>query len=242
MEVIQKKDGNITTSKIAFSPISFVDNDKELEEAAERENKINAERYINNSGIPEKYRKVKLNELTYDNIVYGPENKPFTFSFVDQMINDIADGKSRFLWLCGKPGTGKTTLAAAIIKELCKRQKSCKYYKSHEVMQRLEDSKRYSSKENVQMVVNDVTSTSFVVFDEIGRWPVTEWEKFRIFEFTNKLYEEYKSAIFISNMTKVELRNFMGKAAVDRFLEGGTTVDFQGNSFRGTDKELYTRR
>lgn len=187
----------------------------------------------------EKFRNVEFSQLgELQNVTFG-KGENATKSIISKYIDDVANGNMRFLWLCGNPGTGKTILAVAVIHELCRRGFSCAYFKSHKIMQRLRDAERFSSGINPKDVLSEIIAGKFRVIDEIGRWPVPEWERFRLFDIINDLYEEYKPAIFISNMSGHDLADFIGTAATDRFRGSGMILEFRGESYRGTKDELY---
>lgn len=214
------------------------DAELEAEERKERE-KLYEERFRKWCPI-EKFKDVEFSEIgELKDVVFGRKAEKATKSLFENFINDVASGKPRMLWLCGKPGTGKTTISLAVMRELCRRGKTCAYYKSHKMMQEIKESEKFSSKETPSGIISDVCLDDFRIVDEIGRYPNTEWESFRMFEICNDLYEQRKSAAFITNMTSREFADFIGSAATDRFRGIGLVLEFRGESFRGMSNELY---
>ena len=217
--------------------------DREIAENEEKERMRKREDNFLHTGIEEKYRKTELKDLVQSGMAKMTDSNGVELTDVGifyDFISDIANGKPRSLWLCGEYGTGKTALAVALMHELCRRGVDCSYYKMHEVMNRLEDVKCRTSRETRTGIIHDVCCTSFRILDEIGRWIYSDWEKFYLFDITNRNYEKFKSSIYISNLKRGELAKFLGGATVDRFRGMGMTLEFTGDSFRGTDSELYT--
>jgi DNA replication protein DnaC len=54
-----------------------------------------------------------------------------------------------------------------------------------------------------------------------------------LFDIIDKRYRDVKPTILISNLTKAELKGFLGERSFDRLREGGLWVDFLWESFRG---------
>lgn len=196
------------------------------------------------SGIAEKLKSVNLSELLESGLAEMKDTKGNVISDIkifENFISDIVSGKPRVLLFFGEYGTGKTVFAAALMHEVCRRGVSSAYYKAHEIMQRLDDVKWHLSHETRVGIMNEICSPKFRVIDEIGRYPDEKNEQFILFDITNRCYETFKSSIYISNLTKKELGEFMGGAIIDRFRGFGMTIEFSGKSFRGTEEELYTK-
>lgn len=216
--------------------------DRQVAEYERRQHEENCEYNFQKDCGSEKFSKVEISELgELENVVFGKNAEKATMQLFWDYISDVAAGKSSMLWLCGYPGTGKTTIAMAVMHELCRKGISCDYFKSHKIMQKLKDSEHFSSKVMPEDIIKDVCGSKFRVIDEVGRWPVPEWEKFRMFEISNELYENYKSGIFITNMRGAEFAQFIGSATTDRFRGISRILEFRGSSYRGTEKELYTK-
>ena len=218
--------------------------DEEIRKHDEEVRKEARENSFRNSGIAEKFKSVELSDILRSGIAEMKDkdgNVITDINVFEKFISDIAEGKPRGLWLCGKYGTGKSVFAIALMHELCRRGVSCSYFKTHEVMQRLDDVKWHLSHETRAGIVKELCYADFRIFDEIGRYPDSKWEQFILFDVTNKCYESYKSMLFISNLTRNELGEFLGGAATDRFKGLGMTIEFSGKSFRGSEKELYTK-
>lgn len=223
------------------------------EEAAERDMQIRKmesenlrkarEEMYQKSGIAEKFSKVEFSDLLKSGLAEMKDNKGniIDLEFLNDFISDIAQGKPRALLVFGEYGTGKSVFAASIMHELCRQGISSAYYKAHEVMQRLDDVKWHCSHESRKEIINEICTPGFRVIDEIGRYPDSKNEQFVLFDITNKCYETYKSSVYISNLPKKELGEFMGGAVIDRFKGFGMTIEFSGKSFRGTEEELYTK-
>lgn len=202
------------------------------------------EEMFRKSGIAEKFADADLKDILSSGIaeMKDHEGKPVTdFKFLESFIADIAGGKPRTMLVFGGYGTGKSVFAAAVMHELCRKGVDSGYFKSHEILQRLDDVKWHTSKETRNIIMRDVCSPSFRVIDEIGRYPDARLEQFVLFDITNRCYETYRSSIYITNLTRKELGGFLGGAVIDRFKGFGMTLEFSGKSFRGTEKELYTK-
>ena len=197
-----------------------------------------------NCGIAEKFENVELYDLVKSGIaeMRDKDGKLITdIKVFEDFIADIAKGKPRALLVFGDYGTGKSVFSVGILHELCRKGVSSGYFKAHEVMQRIDDAKWHCSNESRKGIINEICSPQFRVIDEIGRYPDSKNEQFVLFDVTNRCYENYKSSIYISNLTKKELAEFMGGAVIDRFKGFGMTIEFSGKSFRGTEKELYIK-
>lgn len=239
-EAFNKVLGGITV----VSDEEAAEHDRQIYEMeAENLRKAREEMY-QKSGIAEKFSKVELADIVASGIAEMKDNKGNLIAdleFLNDFISDIVDGKPRVLLLFGEYGTGKSVFASAVMHELCKQGISSAYYKAHEIMQRLDDVKWHCSHESRQGIINEICNPRLRVIDEIGRYPDSRNEQFVLFDITNKCYETFKSLIYISNLTKKELGEFMGGAVIDRFKGFGMTIEFCGKSFRGTEKELYTK-
>lgn len=195
------------------------------------------------SGIAEKFKTTDIADIISVGLPEMNDNKghALTMDIIDRFIADVANGKPRVLFFFGEPGTGKSTMAIAIMHELCKKSVSCAYFKSHEIMQRLDDVKWRCSKETRAGIVQEVCTPTFRIFDEIGRYPDSKGEQFVLFDMTNRIYETFGSGIYITNLPKSETSEFLGKAVIDRCRGIGMTIEFNGKTLRGTEKELYTK-
>lgn len=228
----------------AVSSEHCAEHDAWVEQEEERQRNAAREKRYLDTGIEEKLRSVNLSDLTAIGL---PEMKDINGNPVrdtaifDGFLSDVAAGKPRVLLLLGDYGTGKSTLAAALMRELCRRGVSCAYYKSYEIMQRLEDVKWLLSRETRTGIMDGICCPRFRVIDEVGRYPDSKTEQFVLYDISNRCYETYGSSIYVTNLSRHEAGNFLGGAVIDRFRGIGMTIEFCGKSFRGTEKELYTR-
>ena len=223
---------------------STQEHDLFVDEVNEKMLRENREQNFKSSGIPRKYLDVELEALRLSPqkiSMKALSGKSEEFSVFDTFIADVAAGKPSSLWLCGNSGTGKTTVAIAVLRELCRKGVSCAYFKMHRIMQDFEETKYFSSRgRRAGDVMRDLCFPRFRVIDEIGRYPVAEWEKFRIFDISNEVYESGGSSIYISNLNRNELSKFLGSACTDRFRGSAKSLEFDGQTFRGIPGELYT--
>jgi len=109
------------------------------------------------------------------------------------------------LFLCGKPGTGKTHLAMCLTKDGA-------------VYQRLPDIFRevrmnFSTE---QKVINYYGTVKFLIIDEIGRQKFTNFEKDLFFEIIDKRWNYQRPTTLITNQDEKEFIDEYGKAIVDR--------------------------
>lgn len=222
----------------------IAEREAELTRAEAEQLKQAREKSFLKSGIAKKLENVDIADLVKSGIAEMKDNKGNVITdmkIFKDFISDIVSGKPRVLLIYGDYGTGKSVFSIALMHELCRNGVSCAYYKLHEIMQRLDDVKWHLSHETRAEIMNEICRPDFRVFDEIGRYPDAKTEQFILFDATNRCYETFKSSIFISNLTRNDLVNFMGGAIIDRFKGFGMTIEFSGKSFRGTDKELYTK-
>jgi DNA replication protein DnaC len=140
----------------------------------------------------------------------------------------------RCLLLMGKPGTGKTHLAAAIANHIMTTSKAAAVYRTvGGILQYIKGSYDKASEYSEAQAFDSLTKPHLLVIDEVGATKPTEFELATLFQIINSRYEEQLPTIVISNLSSKELPAALGERCVDRLREGGgIAVGFDWESAR----------
>lgn len=220
----------MSDSDMMSKPISSLLNLKikgisEEERIAAEKREMEAMRFarFKRSGVGERYLNLTLKDYKADT----PELKA-VYSTVCEFIHDIKAGITRSLWLTGASGTGKTMLAAMIIKECG----GC-YRKSYQLVNEARRADSYNSSEDKNGMIDRYAGYRLLVIDEVGKDTGRADEEWNIlWQIINERYERMLPIVIVSNLAKSELAGYFGQHIVDRFVENGKTVEFTGESYR----------
>jgi DNA replication protein DnaC len=134
---------------------------------------------------------------------------------------------------CGKAGTGKTHLASAIINQVFKARHVSVFMSALGATRHVKATYSKDSKKSESQAINDFLRPDLLVIDEVGVQFGTDAEKVILFEIINQRYQDVKPTILISNLTLIELSDYIGERVVDRMYEGGGAVlSFDWDSYR----------
>jgi len=153
-------------------------------------------------------------------------------TYCDQ-FSDIKNYGSSLI-LCGRPGTGKTHLASALVISLVNTGYNCKYTTSYKIMARLKATyDRNNAKETEKDVISELTGCDLLVIDEVGVQFGSETEKILFYQIINGRYDNVLPTVLISNLNSEELKKFIGERCFDRLREGsGAVLSFGWESYR----------
>lgn len=179
--------------------------------------------FTNKSGVPARYLESSLNNYTPYTAL---QNKALDFC-----IDFANHPEDRTLILCGPNGTGKTHLAAGIL-----RQRKGLYTTMLEILYRLDSAKSFRSSDTEMQVLELYCRTPLLVIDEVGRGE-TAGQKERqaeiLYYVLNERYGACLPTVICTNMGKVDLVRYMGEAVRDRLNETCIFCELDGESRRG---------
>ena len=197
--------------------------DKLIEEQEKAEKEKRLQERFENSGIGKRY----FDKTKADFLTDTPERKR-AYDKAIAYIQDIKDGKSCDLWMCGTAGTGKTLLGAIITREC-----AVTYRKSYELISEIRRAKSYSESESDMDCIDRYGNYKLLVIDEVGKdTSLREEERAILFQVIDKRYENMKPTVIISNSTAKGLADYLGEHTTDRCAESGRSITFTGNSYR----------
>jgi DNA replication protein DnaC len=186
---------------------------------------------IGQTGIPERFH-----TRSFENFVAtdAAQTKALDFCkrYADQFHDVIATGRSAIF--IGKPGTGKTHLAAAIGLHVMRQQNRTVLFTTvMRAIRRVKDSWDRGSSESESQVIQTFVAADLLILDEVGVQFGTEFEKNILFDVINERYEKRKPTILMSNLPVSDVTAYLGERVIDRIREdGGARIVFDWSSHR----------
>lgn len=154
-----------------------------------------------------------------------------------KISKDFAQGwketqrKGDWLVFSGKPGTGKSHLAIAILQAIMPGQVG-RYMTCMELIQTIRATWRKDSEDSENELLDAMTNIPLLVLDEIGVQYGTESEQHHLFDVLDRRYREMRPTILLTNQNKEGFRQFVGDRVYDRMTEVARWVPFDWDSHR----------
>lgn len=233
---------NILWSKCLACSTEAMDRSKNETEERERIRRIDAwHQKIGRSGIPYRFQ-----ERTLDSFIATIEAQTralmFARAYADHFDDVLATRRSAVF--VGKPGTGKTHLAAGIGIHVMHQGRSVFFTSVFRAIRRIKGSWKKDSVETETQAVNALVFPDLLILDEVGQQFGSETEKLLLFDVLNERYENRKPTLLLANVPLDDysvngqmtsgLKSFLGTRVIDRLREdGGEFVSFGWGSYRG---------
>lgn len=152
--------------------------------------------------------------------------------FIKNFDSAVDNGTS--LVFCGKPGTGKTHLAYAIVSALREKYVTAVIRTAADMTSEIKEAYKSENSDITPTTVTEkYSSFNLLVIDEVGVQVSSDAEKRIFFDVINKRYENMLPTILISNLEMPELTKFVGERVMDRMKEnGGVVFAFDWESHR----------
>jgi DNA replication protein DnaC len=183
------------------------------------------------AAIPARYA-----DKGFDDFVPTTPKSRTALAVARKFAETIAAGtapKGASLLLIGRPGTGKTHLAAAISHAITDSGRGVRYTTVSDLSRRIRATYGRDVEEREDEIFEEMTRTQLLIVDELGAGVPSEHERKIVFEVIDTRYRELRPVVLISNLPLEELARVMGERVVDRLREMATTVAFDWKSHRG---------
>lgn len=203
---------------------------EKIEEERRRKERRMEER-IGRSGLPERFRTKELSLFIAETDMQR-KALDFSNSYAEGFGDVLKTGRSAIF--IGKPGTGKTHLAAGIALSVMRRGAIVYFSTVMRAIRSIKDTWVKDSDISESEAISMFTVPDLLIFDEVGVQFGSEFEKNMLFDIMNERYENRRPSILLSNLSIDEIRGYLGDRVFDRMREdGGKFVVFDWESYRG---------
>ena len=223
--------GGIWTQCPVCDKIKKDADDKRKAEKEAREAQERIQHRLGRAGIPPRFR-----DRTLENFMAStePQKRALAFcsTYVASFTEVLATGRSAIF--TGRPGTGKTHLAAAAGMALLEQNRTVLFTSVLRAIRRVKDSWRRESEETETDAVKAFVAPDLLILDEVGIQFGSETEKLLMFDILNERYEMRRPVLLLSNLAIKDAQAYLGERIFDRLREdGGEHIPFDWESYRG---------
>lgn len=186
---------------------------------------------IGDSGIPERFHDRSLENFV---AATDAQRKALAFSqvYAGEFDKVLAIGRSALF--VGKPGTGKTHLAAGIGLQIMREQNRTVLFTTvMRAIRRVKDTWVKGSDESESQAIAMLVTPDLLILDEVGVQFGSDFERNILFDVLNERYEKRRPTILMSNLPVTEVTAYLGERVIDRIREdGGARIVFDWESYR----------
>lgn len=204
------------------------ENEAESARKAELERREQRHRaMINEARIP-----ARFDACTFDAFIADTDEKRHALTVAREFVEDFAEHarKGSTLIFAGKPGTGKSHLAGAILLALLGRD--VRYMTCMDMIRAVRETWRRDSEKSEMQVLGYLERLDLLVIDEVGMQYGTEGEQTILFDVLDRRYREMRPSVILTNQDKAGLSQFLGERTYDRLRHTGRMVIFDWPSYR----------
>lgn len=204
----------------------------------ERQDKLLAEqraeqwmRRLGHAGIPQRFQDRTLESFNPEN-----EGQKAALAFATEYAHNFAEVRKsgRGAIFIGKPGTGKTHLACGIGLHVMREHRGYVLFMTvQRAIRSIKDTWAKGAERSESEAIAELVEPELLILDEVGVQFGTEFERNTLFDVLNERYERRRPTLFLSNLTKQEVAEFLGERVMDRLREdGGRVIPFAWDSYR----------
>ncbi len=169
-----------------------------------------------NSVIPARYRGVSFDRppvTEIDSVIVNAIR-----DFIDDLDRNLEAGLG--IWLMGDTGTGKTSLAMLVSKEVLARGRTAAIYSLPKLLGRIRST--YDADpgdESYADFFERLCEVDILHLEDLGTEKRTEWVLEQLYALINERYERQKSVMVTTNFDQTELEEQLGDRIVSRLVE-----------------------
>lgn len=188
-----------------------------------------AEARLKHAGIPERFK-----DRTIEGFVASTDEQVKAKTFCADLVENWPDHRKRgrTVVLSGNPGTGKSHLAIAVLRQVMNTGTGM-YLNAMDLVRLVRDTWRRDSDKSETQVLEALGRLDLLVIDEVGVQYGSEGEQLVLFDVLNRRYRDLMPTILLTNLKAAEFREFIGERSFDRLREDGAWLRFGWDSWRG---------
>lgn len=199
-------------------------------QAQRRVQMLEWQRRLGRAGIPPRFQ-----DRSFDNYMADTAPQRSALAFAREFALDFSgsDNQGRCALFVGRPGTGKTHLAAAIGMHLLREGRPVLFSTVMRAIRMIKDAWVQGTQVSESEAVARLTQPDLLILDEVGVQSGSDFERNLLSDVLNERYENHRSCLLLSNLPVEEIGAYIGDRALDRLREDSSeSVVFDWESYR----------